>query len=100
MSKLDSKSNLLKKKFVFILHIDLSKRGIQINGLLISPQKHLFWWSLLDRQHSFVEIDYEIFSTVILSFLLIKEKQLSVSGGRNSTILVNARHDSIGLTGL
>ena len=32
------------------------------------------------RQHSFVEIDHEIFSTVILSFLLIQEGQLSVSG--------------------
>ena len=32
------------------------------------------------RQHSFMEIDHEIFSTVILSFLLIQEGQLSVSG--------------------
>ena len=32
------------------------------------------------RQHSFVEIDREIFSTVILSLLLIQEGQLSVSG--------------------
>ena len=29
---------------------------------------------------SFVEIDHEIFSTVILSLLLIQEGQLSVSG--------------------
>ena len=34
------------------------------------------------RQHSFVEIDCEIFSTVILSFPLIQEEQLSVSGER------------------
>ena len=40
-------------------------------------------------QHSFVEIDHEIFSTVILSFPLIQEGQLSVSGGRMCTILVN-----------
>ena len=33
------------------------------------------------RQHSFVEIDHEIFSTVILSLLLIQEGQLSVSAG-------------------
>ena len=32
------------------------------------------------RQHSFVEIDHEIFSTVILSLQLIQEGQLSVSG--------------------
>ena len=34
------------------------------------------------RQHSFVEIDHEIFSTVILSLPLIQEGQLSVSGKR------------------
>ena len=32
------------------------------------------------RQHSFVEIDHEIFSTVILPLPLIQEGQLSVSG--------------------
>ena len=41
------------------------------------------------RQHSFVEIDHEIFSTVILSLPLIKEGQLSVSGERMLPILVN-----------
>ena len=35
------------------------------------------------RQHSFVEIDHEIFSTVILSLPLIQEGQLSVSGEKN-----------------
>ena len=35
------------------------------------------------RQHSFVEIDHEIFSTIILSLPLIQEGQLSVSGERN-----------------
>ena len=37
-------------------------------------------WTLPGRQHSFVEIDNEIFSTVILCHLLIQEGQLSVSG--------------------
>ena len=32
------------------------------------------------RQHSFVEIDHEIFSTVTLSLPLIQEGQLSVYG--------------------
>ena len=50
------------------------------------------------RQHSFVEIDHEIFSTVILSLPLIQGGQLSVSGEggqlsvsgeRMCTILVN-----------
>ena len=40
------------------------------------------------RQQSFVEIDHEIFSAVILSLPLIQEGQLSVSGERMCTILV------------
>ena len=45
------------------------------------------------RQHSFVEIDHEIFSAVILSLPLIQEGQLSVSGKRMCTILVNRLED-------
>ena len=45
------------------------------------------------RQHSFVEIDHEIFSTVILSLPLIQEGQLLVSGERMCTILVNGLED-------
>ena len=45
------------------------------------------------RQHSFVEIDHEIFSTVILSHPLIQEGQFSVSGERMCTILVNSVED-------
>ena len=45
------------------------------------------------RQHAFVEIDHEIFSTVILSLPLIQEGQLSVSGERMCTILVNHLED-------
>ena len=45
------------------------------------------------QQHSFVEIDHEIFSTVILSLPLIQEGQLSVSGERMCTILVNCLED-------
>ena len=45
------------------------------------------------RQHSFVEIDHEIFSMVILSLPLIQEGQLSVSGERMCTILVNCLAD-------
>ena len=47
----------------------------------------------LGRQHSFVEIDHEIFSTVILSLPLIQEGQLSVSGERMCTIVVNRLED-------
>ena len=45
------------------------------------------------RQHSFVEIDHEIFSTVVLSLPLIQEGQLSVSGKRMCTILINRLED-------
>ena len=45
------------------------------------------------RQHFFVEIDHEIFSTVILSLPLIQEGQLSVPGERMCTILVNRLED-------
>ena len=45
------------------------------------------------RQHSFVEIDHEIFSMVILSLLLIQEGQLSVSCKRMCIILVNRLED-------
>ena len=39
------------------------------------------------RQHSFVVIDHEIFSTAILSLSLIQEGHLSVSGERMCTIV-------------
>ena len=45
------------------------------------------------RQHTFVEIDHEIFSMVILSLPLIQEGQLSVSSKRMRTILVNRLED-------
>ena len=45
------------------------------------------------RQHSFVEIDHEIFPTVILSLPLIQEGQLSVSGEIMCTILFNRLED-------
>ena len=45
------------------------------------------------RQHSFVETDHEIFFTVILSLPLIQKGQLSVSGEKMCTILVNPLED-------
>ena len=48
---------------------------------------------LLGQQHSFVEIDHEILSMVILSLLLIQEGQLSDSGERMCTILANCLED-------
>ena len=48
---------------------------------------------MFGRQHSYVEIDHEIFSTVILSLPLIQEGQLSVPGERMCIILVNRLED-------
>ena len=45
------------------------------------------------REHSFLEIGHETFSTFILSLLLIQDGQLSVSGERVCTILVNHLED-------
>ena len=45
------------------------------------------------RQHSFVEINHEIFSTVILFLPLIQEGQVSVSVERMCTILINCLED-------
>ena len=44
-------------------------------------------------QHFFVEIDHKILSMVILSLPLIQEGQLSVSGQRMCSILVNRLED-------
>ena len=51
-------------------------------SLGIHVQRYLFWHCgtfVFDRQHSFMEIDLEIFSAVILSLPLIQEGHLSVS---------------------
>ena len=45
------------------------------------------------RKYSFVESDHKIFSTVILSLPCIREGQLSVSGEKMCTILVNRLED-------
>ena len=100
-------------------HVYIVKLGFTevYSIFLISAQKHRLWvrtraglggsvgcasdWRPGGRgfnprrglQHSFVEIDHEIFSAVILSLPLIQEGQLSVSGERMCTILVNHLED-------
>ena len=59
-----------------VAQLDMHPTGDQKVGGLTLP----------GRQHSFVEIDHEIFSMVILSLPLIQEGQLSVSGERMCTI--------------
>ena len=60
-------------------------------GLGSSAECMLDWWSgglefvALVLPHSFIEIDHEIFSTVILSLPLIQEGKLSVTCERMCT---------------
>ena len=56
-------------------------------------QKFIWITVPLGWEHSFMGIDHEIFSSVILSLPLIQEGQLSVSGERMCTILVNPLED-------
>ena len=69
---------------------DHKVKCLEIDVLNELTQKYSF---RRGRQHSFVESDHEIFSTVILSLPLIQERQLSVSGERMCTILVNRLED-------
>ena len=66
-----------------VAHLDARPTGIR--KLRVQPPP--------GQQHSFIVIDHEIFSTVICSLLLIQEGQLSVSGVRMCTILVNHVED-------
>ena len=44
-------------------------------------------------QYFFLEIDHEIFSMVILSFLLIQERHLSILAKKYAKMLVNCLED-------
>ena len=59
------------------MHVNLAQLDERLNG-----DQEIAGLTLLGQQHSFLEIDYKIFSTVILSLPLIREGQLSVSGRR------------------
>ena len=59
----------------------------------LTQPEHLQISKLFNRRSGVVEIDHEIFSTVIPSLPLIQEGQLSVSGERMCTILVNRLKD-------
>ena len=89
-----SKMHGVSTHFIFITYIVICYQSVNgLGGSLDAPSD----WTpggrgfnpRRGRQHSFMEIDHEIFSTVILSLPLIQEGQLSVSGERMCTILVN-----------
>ena len=66
-----------------VAQLDACPTGDQEVADSTPPRSAAFFW----------EIDHEIFSTVILSLPLIQEGQLSVSGERMCTILVNCLED-------
>ena len=69
--------------------VNSHRRSLPCIGLGGSVEWASDWWSggrgHRIRQHSFVEIDHEIFAKVILSLSLFLERQLSVSGDRMCT---------------
>ena len=71
--------------------------GDRVLSLLPIPGKPLqaryYGPYTVDKKLSDVNYIVEIFSTVILSLPLIQEEQLSVSGERMCTILVNRLED-------
>ena len=93
MSSFCSAKNIRYNKYNNNIRIFCSAKNIRI--LYIESAKTVNEMTLneLVKLHSFVEIDHEIFSTVILSLPLIQEGQLSVSGERMCTILVNRLED-------
>ena len=87
-----SNQGLFAQKFTFFLFLNAGLGGSvgcasdwRPGGRGFDPRR--------GRQHSFLDIDHEIFSTVILSLPLIQEGQLSVPGERMCTILVNSLED-------
>ena len=84
---------LLSGEFVILFTAQPASLGAQLDALSDWRPGGRGFNPRQGRQHSFVEIDHEIFSTVILSLPLIQEGQLSVSGERMCTILVNRIED-------
>ena len=80
---LDKKLSIFEEP-ALVAHLD-APSDWRLGGRRFNPHR--------DRQHSFVEIDHEIFSMVILSLLLIQEGQSSVSGERMCTLLVSRLED-------
>ena len=78
---------------MYIFHFSQMSRRPRLLSWMRRPTGDRGFNPRRGRQHSFVEIDHEIFSTVILSLPLIQEGLLSASGERMCTILVNRLED-------
>ena len=89
---LEVKFSIYLNRRVFVM-----KRRAGLGGSVDCAVRLETRWSRVQprrgRQHSFMESDHEIFSTGILPLPLIQEGQLSVSGERMCTILVNRLED-------
>ena len=77
----------LLKQYSFSFHLHELASVVQLDARPTGD--HEVAGSIPGRQHSFVEIGLEIFSTIIRSLPLIQEGQLSVPGERMCTPLVN-----------
>ena len=90
--------------FLFVVTASIAWSFLLIPGLV--PRSDVYPTGIpMVRQHSFVEISYEIISTVILSLLLIHVGQLLVTGERisamywfNSLSLILPRKSVVRLT--
>ena len=98
VSSFCSSTHIFSAKYIRILYIESVKtvNEMTLNGLV---KLTMLWTTgpwlqagpLQPPDHQ--EIDHRMFSTVILSLLLIQEGHLSVSGERMCTILVNRLED-------
>ena len=79
------------KRLYLLIHYWLAFLG-QLDVCSIGDQE-VAGSAPLGWHHSFVEIDHEILSMVILSNPPIQDGQLSISGERMCTILVNRLED-------
>ena len=87
------KVSVIQRKLFGPLDFELSRFHCILYSLKPASVPQLDVLPLPGLQYSFVDIDHEIFSMVILSLPLIQERHLSVSGKRMCTILVNCLVD-------
>ena len=85
----------MRKQFARIVEAHFLRKYFRISSanILLVHANVTGLSSYINIGHSFMEIDHEIFSTVIHFLPLIQEEQLSVSGERMWEILVNHVED-------
>ena len=90
-------SGINKKNNIILSSAENAQRVVKVKDKRCVCHDYLInlaWLiNLIHSVYSFVEIDHEIFSTIIVSLPLIQEGPLSVSGETICTILVNSLED-------